>query len=366
MVLALGALVNFGLNADFSQQATMRSFRQSLMSASESTQNGKASSVSYLRIDDRHIPSPSSPFGIGSVSPVGGEGGSITRNFHTQEVGTAVEELPRIAVEIKGSTCPGSRLSPAGSDPPCFYLTAGFRTEDDAPPGSIKRYAEVYGSSSVCDKPECGGECLNRDSKSKECKNVKKLKIIDPCEGEILGYDGCIQQARLIVDSEVCTTLCEKKKLPGNLIDCQAVCSEPMNVPWYAQDASKDSEGVWTFPRLNTLFSGIKALGLQSGYVKTTTMDTSLEKADCVRDLQTDRCVDEQEDEHKKREARATSHVIWRDGATRRLIRAVKPVDYTQDPAHPLIVTPTTQSEDSVTTEAKNENSTTAWTTPSE
>ena len=354
-LLVLGALVNYGLNADFTQQAAMRSFRQALMSASEAPLGGKPSSVSYVHIGERHVPSPSSPFGIGSILPIPAEGRSVTRNPHTQEVVTGpgtIEELPRMAVEIKGSTCPGSALSPAGSPPPCFYATSGFRVENNVPQtgDTLDRYHEIYGRSNVCAKTACGGVCVTMVKKA--CVVASTLRMIDRCEGEIINYGDCIRQSRMIVDPQVCAAQCEKAKLPGSSTNCQAVCNAPMNVPWYAQDGTEapgthaNGTHLWTFPHLDTLFAGIKALGPQPGYDKATTMNTNLAR------------------EEQKLTTQTTSHVIWRDDTTRRVIHAVKPLDYVQNPGTPLIVTPTTEPDDSVKTTPKNEDSTTTWETP--
>ena len=149
LLLVLGALVNYGLNAEFSQHATMETFRQALVDAAKSPLNGQPAAVSHLRIQNRHIPNPSHPFGLGSAIPVAAQAG-VTRNFQMQEIGTTVAELPRLQMTIQGAPfdCPSDGVGCA---------TAGFRVEQDPPPGSLKGYLEVYGPTHVCTKPSCGG-----------------------------------------------------------------------------------------------------------------------------------------------------------------------------------------------------------------
>lgn len=357
VILVLGALVNYGLNADFTQQATMRAFRQSLASASEATGDGRPSSVSYLRLDERHVPNPSHPFAIGSLLPMPAEARSVTRNFQTQEVGDEVEELPRMRMILQDQeiNCPSA--NPAGGVFGC--ATSGFRVEDPVPPDSLKRYVDIYGRSNVCDKTSCGGVCLERDRKTKECKKVKRLRIIDRCEGEIISsFEDCVRQARQIVDSHVCATLCEKGRAPGSPINCPEICQQPMNVPWYAQfdpDKSDPPNHRYVFPKLESLFAGVKVLGLQPAYAKTTTTETTLSREDCVRDLRTHQCVEEEEDEEKRRETQTTSHVVWNDTTTRTVI--YKPLEDESG-------VPATLPEADTTTTPKHEDSTRTWTTP--
>ena len=171
----------------------------------------------------------------------------------------------------------------------------------------------------------------------------KDLRIIDPCEGEIVDLDGCTRQARQIVDSEMCARLCEKGKLPGSETDCSAVCSRSMGTPWYAQDAFKDGNGRWVFPRLNTLFDGADTLGVQAGYVRRAQLDTTLDKRESAAEVST-----------------TSALTTWHNDIARQASHAAKPVDYTQDPDSPLAVTRTDQP----ITSTKGEPSTTTWTTP--
>ena len=71
MLMVLGALVNYGLNADASQRAMMGSFRQALSDAARTHDPNDPTpmSVSRLLIHDQHFPDPSNPFAVGSMVP---------------------------------------------------------------------------------------------------------------------------------------------------------------------------------------------------------------------------------------------------------------------------------------------------------
>lgn len=329
-LMVLGVMVNYGLNADVTQRATMKSFREVLWSAGEAIGTNKPKTVSSLVVQDTHIPNPASPFGIGSVIPLSVQTTGFTRNYRMFGRPVTVEELPVTRIDIKDSTCPGSRLSPRGSSPPCTYLLAGFRNET-IPASSLERYYQVYGRLSVCDRADTGDaekDCCNGqgcgdagcvageevgqvDSNGNVARvcppefKLRNVRIIDPCEGEIISKEGCVRQARMIRDSMVCEALCNKGKPPGDNTNCRDVCGEDktMNFPWYAKDqfpgTSEDpathgpgGSHKWTFGALELFFLGGQKLGLQQGYVKETTMVNRLDKSESERAISTTASID--------------------------------------------------------------------------
>ena len=285
LILVLGALVNYGLNADFTQQAMMRTFRQSLVTAAQSEQQNPPTpvSASHVFLEDRHIPNPSHPFGIGPVIPVSGQGSSPSRTHKLPLTPEKLEELPRQYVTLQGVAlnCPAT-----GSG----CLTAGFRDEQDVPGfieqkdgkwtnnpdrvDLIDKYEEIYGRSSSFD--------LGPGS----CEGCRNIRIVDGCEGEIISRDNCARQAAQIMDQDVCARECEKGKQPGSTLDCNAVCAQSIHVPWYAEGGSKDS-GFWVFPALDRVFAGVRALGLQPDYVRRTVMTNGLIKQETRADITT-------------------------------------------------------------------------------
>lgn len=301
LILVLGVLLNYGLNADYSQRAKMEAFRHALALSSDSSVTGGGS---YTLAKDRYIPNPSNPFAIGSALPVS-DSGSVTRDFRLDATADTEAELPRINIEVNGQPfdCPS-----AGTG----CTTAGFRTEPLI--GSLGRYEEVYGSSNV----NGGGGTVT---------------VIDSCEGEVVSLESCVRQARMIVDSDACTAECKRGKFEGSG-DCASTCAEPMTVPWYAQGAVKDTSGKWTFPNLNTLFAGIKATGLQRGSSRHTTLANTLHKQETASAVGT------------------TDSISWHDDVTRKVV--YKPLGDTSG-------SPVTKS---VTTTPKDEQNSKTWTTP--
>lgn len=124
LILLLGALVNYGLNADSTQQSMMASFRKALSLAPGP---GRAS-VTVVR--DKHFPNPAHPFAMGSVFPVSASS-SVTRDFAMHETADNESELPKLTLDINGT---------------------------------IKQYA-IAGSDDIC-----GGEILNLDLLQAECR----------------------------------------------------------------------------------------------------------------------------------------------------------------------------------------------------
>jgi len=302
-LLALGALINYGLNADFTQQAMMESFRRALFSAAEAPNPGTPASVSYVQLTDRHIPNPSHPFMIGSVVPVMGQANAVVRNFQTQETADTEAELPRTRITVQEGVevdCPS-----AGSG----CTTAGFRSEaiND---GNKEKYQEIYGADNV-----------DQDGQ----------RVIDICDGEIIDFDACVRQARQIISPPFCQQECERGRSPGSTVDCAAICSQTIGTPWYAQGGFEQN-GIWVFPALNNLFAGIRSMGIQPGYDKRTTVDATLAKSE-------DSGV-----------SRTVSSVAWRDNTDRTFVhRSLGNAGATAA---------------GVKTRPKNQNSTAVWTTP--
>ncbi|MDP3723316.1 MAG: hypothetical protein Q8R91_07460 [Candidatus Omnitrophota bacterium] len=355
IILTLGTLIQFGLNDDYQQQATMETFRHALSSAAATVlvDPPTPTAVSHVRLKDRHIPDPSNPFTIGFLRPVAAQA-SVTRNHKLQEnIADRLEELPRARITVQDGEVN------CGSGSGC--TTAGFR-EDVVPAGSLERYQEIFGSQNVCPAgTECTegsfpqGPCLkpfervctpDPEGGPEICEDVCPqssilIRVIDTCEGELLSEEGCTQQARQLRDDQVCTQICEKNKSPESDKNCSSVCHQPLvTIPWYAEGeetpgAHDNGTHQWAFLKLQSLFRGITKLGLQPGFRRQTSLTNSLGKTERSDQITT------------------TTSVNWRTEMQRTLL--FKPVgDTSGNPAPPL----------PIATTPKDEQSTTTWTTP--
>ena len=280
MLMVLGAVVNYGLNADANQRAMMLSFRQALSSAATANSQNTPTSSSHLVLHDQHFPDPSNPFAIGSMIPASASSGGINRsNMLGRVFPDTADELPRISFDVSG-LAPGNVVRCGAASSGC--TAAGLRA-DDVPTDSIVRYREVFGNICDCDDqnstlctghPMCAGQ---------RASGQHRLLIVDSCDGEILNYDGCVRQARLIAEPAFCQRECER----GGGEDCAGICAKPMNVPWYAQDGKYDDTAHrWIFKALDRVFLDIpgKSLGIQVGAVKGVALDSALMRGEIGKD----------------------------------------------------------------------------------
>jgi len=304
ILILLGFLVNNGLSYDYRQQVEMEAFRRGLASAAATPLPNTPSSRTNVLIQDRHIPNPSDPFAIGSVTPMSA-GGGVIRDYELHEVPANESTLPRMDIRIENSDDPNC------PDETCSYTTSGFRTEYDVPQASLDRYHLIYGAPNVCDKPECGGDkgglCLRYEDDvnylieggARECAEYSQmtLRILDTCEGQIINRDDCTARAAQIVCREACQAECLKtagktcdeecnkpnseecrecqKTGDRTVAKCKRICSQEMRIPGYA-DGTTCSGGRWVAPNIdNVLFAGIERMGVQPD--STQTVDTKNE-----------------------------------------------------------------------------------------
>jgi len=289
MLLVLGLIVSYGLNADYNQAAQMSAFRKALHLAGEPDASGEPiGSASYSSIQERYFANPSHPLGLGSPTTVSSSA-SVVRDVRLDTSPVVETELPRLRIDAQGSPLDCAH-DQSVFGPGC--LTSGFRIErniprDDDPNKSVlEKYRLIYGSSNVlnCSEltPPCGGD--------------EDVMIIDSCDGEIIDYTTCVLQARQIVNPGVCQVFCERSQQPGSTLQCNQVCALEMNPPnqsdrfvgpnngaWYAEDYSIVSGSgfttVYKFPRLlggPGVFDGVRALGIQRGTTFATQQHVKL------------------------------------------------------------------------------------------
>jgi len=391
IMLVLGALVNYGLNADYNQQTTMQAFRNSLTIAAKPSDPASAScgtpsdpnclkigSANVTLIQDRYLPDPSNPFGGGSDTTAAGSG-SVVRDFRLSATPDTVAELPRTYITLQGQAldCPSGQLNFNGTTQKIGgCTTSGFRQEDNVDPDSLERYNEIYGAVNICDcSKDCGafcsggkgeGDCsvplvTNPSTGQLECpggKTFKNVRIMDPCEGETVGLNGCMQQARQIINKKACQTSCESGRWgdeDAKTPSCTAICDHDMYIPWYAQGASCTGDPdnpLCTFPNLDALFNGRKAMGLQPNLLKVTATNHQLQVNNSAGAAQT------------------TSIIGWLQQTARTMVYYDRPLDYVVlldplDPFKPVVgAPPGTLVQQAVNTTPKDEHSQSTWTTP--
>lgn len=301
LIMLLGVLLSYGLKDSLQQKTTMNAFRGALK---ESNDNGGQGS--FMLLEDNHIPSPGNPFAVGSVEPFIASG-SVVRSSALHEVADSEEQLPRIAIDMKGSKCPGSGklrdgtyLSAPGSNPPCKYFTANFRDIHNAItitiPGGVdeegkplpdttttqyamvtgmNKFKEVYGDSNAWTIKDCSDDGYGNPM----CSDTG-VRVIDSCEGEIIDYDSCKRQCRFITDDDFCEKECNKGKEPSDTKNCHAVCFQEIETPWYCQPWGEQAgkivlDKLFTFA---TDYKKPKTMGLQQDYKQQTIMNNSLRK----------------------------------------------------------------------------------------
>lgn len=287
LIMLLGILLNYGLRYSLQQKTMMNAFREALRESADSNLGGQAS-VTVLQ--DKHIPNPSNPFAVGAVVPFS-SGASVIRSYRLNETADTYAELPQTTIQIQ--------------EQKFTYKTAGFRDISNVP--GLDKYKEVYGDSNVWETGN--GECIswttNAETGEEICETYSKnIRIIDSCEGEIISYDGCKRQCRMITEADFCVNQCERGKLPGSDTDCSAVCNQQIETPWYCSGGALDNLFNFAIAK-----NAPKVMGLQPDYSKQTAMSNILRKQEAGGTITT------------------TDTIDWSDTTTRKIISIDKGTD---------------------------------------
>jgi hypothetical protein len=254
LIMLLGAILSYGLRYGLEQKIMMSAFRKTLQKSAEPNTGGQAS---ITVISDKHIPNPANPFAIGSVSPFISSA-SVIRSARLHETADTEAELPKSTIEIQGQEF--------------NFRTAGFRVISNAL--GLEKYQEVYGANNVVQtgNGECVSQEINPQTGEEECAEYRNnIRIIDSCEGELMNYDSCKRQCRVITDVSFCVSECERGKIPGSETDCNSICSQQIENPWYC--SSMDS--IFNFA---IAANRPRAMGVQSGYTQDTITNNILRK----------------------------------------------------------------------------------------
>lgn len=239
LIMLLGAILSYGLRYSQQQKTMMSAFRKALQESTDPNSGGQAN---VTVISDKHIPIPTNPFAIGSVSPFVSSA-SVIRSARLHETADTLEELPKTTIQIQGQEF--------------TYRTAGFRVVDMS--SGSEKYKEVYGDANV---------------------DTDTGKIIDSCEGELMSYDGCKRQCRMITQTDFCVRECERGKEPDSSKDCNSVCSQTIETPWYCNSM----DNIFSFAIAK---NKPKAMGVQSNYTQTTITNNILQKQESAGTINT-------------------------------------------------------------------------------
>jgi hypothetical protein len=286
LLTILGLLITYGLKYNFQQKTIQHAFRKALAEASSDMRSSQ-----YSLIRDKHIPSPTDPFGVGSVISVSA-GAGVVRNYRLDYTPDNDNELPKITMEFD-----------ADNEIKKSYKTAGFRIEYEVPQEAIPKYEEIYGRTNI--QCRISGTEEWRDKCECEENQFLDVWIIDPYIGEYISYSGAIRQCRMLVDVDVCIQECKR----GDGDNCEEVCNLKTNPPnqenpsydpskggaWYCANYTEVDPTThrYYFPVLEEMFAFAlrngeqikpKTMGIQPENIQTNSLQNRLE----VRQSQAD------------------------------------------------------------------------------
>ena len=264
LLMLIGVMVSYGLRYNYQQKIMMSAFRKALNESAAPERGGQAS---VTVVSDEHIPNPANPFAIGSVSPFM-SGANVVRNYKMHESADTDEELPRTTIEIQGEQY--------------TYKAAGFRDVGNIS-ASLNKTKEIYGAANVWEAPKKSGN----------------YRVMDSCEGEIISYDACKRQCRMITNTTFCVRECVRGREPSSKDPpCSAICSQPMETPAYCEDGVL--EDMFAF----AIATGKpRVMGLQSDTTKESSINSSLRKQESGGTITTTDTIGWSERIHRRIEA---------------------------------------------------------------
>ncbi len=331
MLMMLGTLLNWGLRNEFQQSEQMDAFRDALAATAEQVGDKHLKNTmptfqgrgSVTLINDRHIPDPSDTFGVGSVSPVSGSA-DVVRDHSLHFTADLPEDLPRVRYLIQGKEyncndkaklkgCSTAGFWDIPSPGPGILPVAGIIRDKDTnkcinDPDEVTeldKLVEIFGESSVQVLPDKDTKDSDVWKKPPNCNAIvdekvpfgrkrsgnptplspeeqrKKylddyrgyVRVIDPCQGDIISYEACRRIARQLSSNSVtpsgenfCVAECKRGRLGGSVHEneCQEICNQTLRVlPWYAQGVSGNS-----VPELDRIFGKTAVPGTKTKLIK--------------------------------------------------------------------------------------------------
>lgn len=296
LILLMGTLLTYGLKYDLQQQADQQAFRRALWYQGPSSKFS-ASTVSYSIQKMRHVPDPADPFGFGSVTYASGSG-TVTWDWNLGATPEGPNSLPVSIMDVQANLTDGQ----AGWEHKEFYM-AGYRDVANVDPDNIDRYEQIFGFISYlqtdntswgsADNALMVGGTWNPMTYTYVDQDYAAIRIIDSCTSNLVDYDSCYTQSRMIVDSSFCAKECEANKTAGSEVDCNAACSGTVDIPWYATGYSAtgtDPDGytLYNFPGLSQIFSTYESMGAQSDPTTDVVKDSTFRVRENPTQIRTD------------------------------------------------------------------------------
>lgn len=327
ILMLLGVLINYGLRYNYQQQAEQRAYRRALAKAYSLTLAIPAVSLlldqptgfmdyirpfgtgSYVITEDKHVPDPANPWGIGSVVPISASA-SVARDEQISATADFPYELPEMTIDVNGQKS--------------SYKTAGMRLHplEISEPMMTKVYGQVTGvTSNLIDDFVLG---------------TGPMLIIDSADGQLVNYANAHYQCRQLMDGlayelerlkEIGPETIRRIEDGGNSA-LQEILGDiwvpPITIPWYCEggypvnsDGTRASTvmvqlaggvyaawgGNWYFPKLDDRENGIfrdatytavdnPIMGVQSNFIQTLNIDNKLEKTEILDEISVDDSID--------------------------------------------------------------------------
>ncbi len=278
-IMIIGAMISYGLRFDYNQRAQQQAFRRALKIASDRDTGGGT----YMLVEDRYIPDPTNPFGIGASTLVVASAEIVRSHQLDARAGTSVDpdDLPTLVMDVQLGWTNDPAQQPVMQR--YIFRNAGFRYETRSSgytDGEIDKYKYIY-----------------RDVLK---VSDTQVRIIDACSGNVADYNACYEQAIMLVDEDYCRSTCQRNSKDTD-VNCASLCGQVLNTPnqndqstfnaaeggpWYAANADT-SGGFWHFPVLDELFGrdpggtgtiGPAPTGLAPGSTSDVQLDSSINK----------------------------------------------------------------------------------------
>ncbi len=270
-LMIIGAMITYGLRFDYNQRAQQQAFRRALKIASDRETGGG----SYMLMEDRYIPDPTDPFGIGTSMPVMASESVIrshTLDARAGDEGADPHDLPTLVMDVQlGWTNDPAQESVMQRH---IFRNAGFRYETRSSgytDAQVDKYMYIYGDALKEELFEAVIGYRNNPFGGPPIPITetrwRRVRVIDACSGHLVDYNTCYEQATMLVDEDYCRSTCERNSKDSN-VNCTDLCGQVLNVPnqedqgtfnaadggpWYAAGAHTVN-GYWQFPVLDELF----------------------------------------------------------------------------------------------------------------